>query len=97
MRKLMFALTAAAAIACAVPANAQTYYYATPFATERHGHRSIVEFTGDMWRNGMQGQPVVQLATHSGVGTGQQYRHLTEQFRETLFVALHQRVRAKTA
>src|SRR5437588_9546615 len=31
MRKLIFALAAAGAMACAAPANAQTYYYATPF------------------------------------------------------------------
>jgi hypothetical protein len=30
MRKLIFALAAAGAITCAAPANAQTYWYATP-------------------------------------------------------------------
>jgi len=31
MRKLIFALAAAGVITCAAPANAQTYWYATPF------------------------------------------------------------------
>jgi hypothetical protein len=50
MRKLMFALTAAAAIACAVPANAQTYHYATPFGlTTGFAPWSFPAYYGAAW------------------------------------------------
>jgi hypothetical protein len=45
----------------------------------------------------MRRQPVIQLAAHCGIRTGQQHRQLTEQQREAFSARFDQRLRTETA